>query len=409
MRIVINKYILIGLFLLTSGLSIAQQKESDRLKQQQLELQKKIEFTENLLQSTQSSKTELSNTIGLINNKILYREELVNNINLQLKTLDDDIVLLQEDINQLNLQLNQLIEQYKQMIILAYKLRSNSASIVFILSSKNFNQANKRMEYMEQITKYRANQIKRINQTKQELEQKLSLLQQKKEEQLRLANQKEIEKSHYINDLQKKKNYIQQLDSKQQELQQELAQQKKKAQDIKRAIDKAINKEIAEQRAKEKAKPKTVAETKETKLTNEGFEANKGRLPWPVAKGEVIKGYGKQPHPLHPGVFTYNNGIDIATVKGSTVRAVYSGVVSSVIIIPGAGKAIIIAHGNYRTIYSNLQESYVQKGDKVVAKQEIGSLLVNADGSMSDVHFEIRKITSEGQIKNLNPSYWLYK
>lgn len=224
-----------------------------------------------------------------------------------------------------------------------------------------------------------------------------------------MAQKKEKEKNNYINDLSKKKDYVIKLDSKQQELQEELTQQKKKQQDIKRAIDKAINKEIAEQRAKEKAKPKTVAETKETKLTNDGFEANKGRLPWPVSKGEVTKGYGKQPHPLHPGVYTYNNGVDITTVKGSTVRAVYSGVVSSVILIPGAGKAIIIAHGNYRTIYSNLQESYVQKGDKVVAKQEIGSLLVSPDGSMSDVHFEIRKITSEGQIKNLNPSYWLYK
>jgi septal ring factor EnvC (AmiA/AmiB activator) len=392
-----------------STFSNGQQKESDRLKKQQLDLQKKIEFTENLLQSTEDSKTELSKTIGLINNKISYRNELVNNINLQLKTLDDEIILLEDEVLQLEIQLNQLINQYKQMIVLAYKLRSNSASILFILSSENFNQANKRMEYMEQITKYRANQIRRINQTKLELEKKLDLLEQKREEQLELAHQKETEKNNYINDLSKKKEYITLLDSKQQELQQELTQQRKKEQDIKRAIDKAINKEIAEQRAKEKAKPKTVAETKETRLTNNGFEANKGRLPWPVSKGEVIKGYGKQPHPLHPGVYTYNNGIDITTVKGSTVRAVYSGVVSSVIIIPGAGKAIIIAHGNYRTIYSNLQESYVQKGDKVVAKQEIGSLLVNANGTMSDVHFEIRKITTEGQIKNLNPSYWLYK
>lgn len=388
---------------------MGQQKESDRLKKQQIELQKKIEFTENLLHSTEASKTELSKTIGLINNKISYRNELVNNINQQLKTLDDDIVLLNDDIENLENQLTKLIEQYKQMIVLAYKLRSNSASILFILSSENFNQANKRMEYMEQITKYRANQIKRINQTKLELEEKLALLKQKKEDQHNLAQKKEKEKNNYINDLSKKKDYVIKLDSKQQELQEELTQQKKKQQDIKRAIDKAINKEIAEQRAKEKAKPKTVAETKETKLTNDGFEANKGRLPWPVSKGEVTKGYGKQPHPLHPGVYTYNNGVDITTVKGSTVRAVYSGVVSSVILIPGAGKAIIIAHGNYRTIYSNLQESYVQKGDKVVAKQEIGSLLVSPDGSMSDVHFEIRRITSEGQIKNLNPSYWLYK
>ncbi|HIP35853.1 MAG TPA: hypothetical protein EYG85_03270 [Crocinitomix sp.] len=409
MKIVINRYILFILFVLISTVSTSQKKESDRLKKQQEELLKKIEFTENLLQSTQASKTEISSTINLINNKISYREELVNNINLQLKVLDDEITILEEDIQSLSKELGILIEQYKQMIVLAYKLRSNTASILFILSSESFNQANKRLEYMEQITKYRANQIRRIKQTQIELQEKLNLIQQKRDEQLLLSKQKEKEKEKYINDLQKKKNYIKELDSKQQELEQELAKQKQKAQDIKRAIDKAINKEIAEARAKEKAKPKTPAETKETKLTNQGFEANKGRLPWPVVKGEVTKGYGKQPHPLHPGVYTYNNGVDITTVKGATVRAVYSGVVSSVIIIPGAGKAVIIAHGNYRTIYSNLQQAYVQKGDKVVAKQEIGSLLINPDGSMSEVHFEIRKITSDGQIKNLNPSYWLYK
>ncbi len=404
-----NKYILFFLLLWGSSIGWSQEKESDRLKKQQLELQKKIEFTENLLSSTENSKTELTNTIGLINNKISYREELVNNISQQLKALDDEIVLLETEIEILEEQLEALIQQYKDMIVLAYKLRSNSASILFILSSDNFNQANKRMEYMEQITKYRANQIKRINKVKKELEDNLQLLKDKKEAQTKLSEQKKAEKNRYISDLEKKKNFIGELEVKQQALQDELQQQKTQAEKIRKAIDKAINKEIAEERAKEKNKPKTVAETKETKLTNDGFEANKGRLPWPVTKGEVTKGYGKQPHPIHVGVYTYNNGVDITTVKGATVRAVYGGTVSSVIIIPGAGKAVIIAHGNYRTIYSNLQESYVQKGDKVVAKQEIGALLVNPDGSMSDVHFEIRKITPEGQIKNLNPSYWLYK
>jgi len=129
-------------------------------------------------------------------------------------------------------------------------------------------------------------------------------------------------------------------------------------------------------------------------------------LPWPVSKGEITKGYGKQAHPLHINVFTYNNGVDITTVKGSTVRAVYAGEVTSVIVIPGAGKAVIIAHGEYRTIYSNLQATSVTKGDKVEVKQDIGYLIVNESGT-SDVHFEIRKITAEGEIINVNPTYWL--
>lgn len=409
MKTVISKYLLFTLMFLTGVFSHSQEKESDRLKKQQLELESKISFTETLLKNTAETKFNLTNTLGLISNKIDYREELLNNINLQQKELNNEIIHLELDIKSLEIELKLLIESYKNMVKLAYKLRNNTASILFILSSENFNQANKRMEYLEQMTKYRADQIKRINKTKLLLEDNLVLLKDKRQEQDYLAKNKEVEKNKYIHDLEKQKNYIYNLNGKEKELQDELVKQKKKSEEIKRAINKAINKEILAEREREKKKPKTVAETKETKLSNAGFEANKGRLPWPVSKGEVTRGFGKQPHPVHAGIYTYNNGVDITTVRGSSVRAVYTGVVSSVIIIPGAGKAIIIAHGNYRTIYSNLQTTYVKKGDNILSKQEIGSLLVNDDGTMSDVHFEIRKITTEGDIKNLNPSYWLYK
>ena len=208
MRIVISKYFFIAIVTVLTFTGWSQEKESDRLRKQQIELQKKIEFTENLLKSTEQSKTELTNTIGLINNKIQYREELVSNINLQLKRLNDEIISLEREIYELDHQLNELIDQYKKMIVLAYKLRSNTASLLFILSSENFNQANKRMEYMEQITKYRANQIRRINQTKNKLQEDLKLLEQKKEQQLKLANQKENEKQKYLNDLQNKKTFV---------------------------------------------------------------------------------------------------------------------------------------------------------------------------------------------------------
>lgn len=409
MKIATVKYYVFFLFIGCYSLIYGQEKESDRLKKQQQELQAKIKFNETLLKNTEENKTNAIQSIELINNKIKYRQELINNLLLQQKSLNDEIITLENEIKSLEYQLEQLKASYKQMIVLAYKMRNNTASILFILSSENYNQANRRMEYLEQLTKYRAEQIRQINQIKSELEHKLILLQEKKNEQDLLAKTKTYEKQQYINDLQKQKAYINNLQSKEQELIDELLAQRKKSEEIKKAITKAINKEISTEREKEKTKPKTIEETKETELSNAGFESNKGRLPWPVGKGEITKGYGKQPHPVHAGVYTYNNGVDITTVKGAGVRAVYGGVVSSVIVIPGAGKAIIIAHGNYRTIYSNLQESYVQKGDVVVAKQEIGSLLVSPDGSVSDVHFEIRKITEDGQIVNLNPSYWLFQ
>jgi len=153
---------------------------------------------------------------------------------------------------------------------------------------------------------------------------------------------------------------------------------------------------------------KAVKETKASKADGAGFLANKGKLSWPVPNGRVSRGYGKQQHPDHSGVFTYNNGVDILAAKGSNVQSVYKGVVSSVIIIPGAGKSVIIDHGSYKTVYSNLKEAYVTKGDKITSEQEIGSLLSRDGETMSKAHFEIIQTTAKGKIKNINPSTWLF-
>jgi septal ring factor EnvC (AmiA/AmiB activator) len=391
-----------------SFVGFGQQKESDRLKKKQQDLEKKIDFTEKLLESTRENQNALVENLNLLERKIEYRQDLLNNIDIQLSQLDGEIKSIQEEIVRLELEIVKHKEQYKLMILQAYKMRNGQASLIFILSSESFNQANKRMEYIEQLKKYREDQIRKIEQSMIELEEKLALLESKREEKKVLAANKSSEQSKYVKDRENQKSTIQGLQGKEQDLKNELAAQKKKSREIQNAINAAINKEILAERKKNNDKPPSIEDTKEVELSNKGFEANKGKLPWPVKKGEITKGFGKQPHAVHANVFTYNNGVDITTVKQSTVRAVYDGVVTSIIILPGAGKAVIVKHGNYRTIYSNLQETYVSTGDKVSAKQEIGALLITPSGN-SEVHFEIRKVTSDGNISNMNPSYWLYR
>lgn len=399
----VTKYIAI-LLCLFSFLAIGQEKESDRLKRQQKELVEKIALTQKLLESTSASRENLTDNINLIERKIHYRQALLDNLKMQLSKLESDIATLEIEIAKLELEVEHQKIQYQYMIVQAYKMRNSTASLFFVLSSESFNQANKRMEYIEQLSKYRADQIRKIQSTIVTLNEQKALLEQKKIEQDRIASLNTQEQKNYINDREKQKQTILSMQGQEAQLKQELITQQKKSQEIQNAINAAINKEILAERKK----TTTPAITKETALSNKGFEDNKGRLPWPVASGEITKGFGKQPHPVHVNVFTYNNGVDITTVKGSTVRAVYAGEVTSVIVIPGAGKAVIIAHGNYRTIYSNLQETYVQAGDKIAVKQEIGALLINGSGN-SEVHFEIRKITPEGEITNINPTYWLYR
>lgn len=391
------------------GLSVgAQQKDSDRLKKEQEELKKKIGFTEKLLESTKENKVNLTQNIGLIERKIEYRNELLNNLDKQLSQLSMEIESMKQNIEQLQLEIERQKNAYKIMLIHAYKMRSATSSLIFILSSESFNQASKRMAYLKQLSKFRSDQILKIEQSKKKLEDELAELERKKKEKDELAQEQKQEHAKYISDREHQKKQIENLKGKEAQLQNELAAQKKKSKDLQNALNAALNKEILASKKRNTEKPLTDKEIKEVELSNKGFEADKGRLPWPVAKGEITKGYGKQAHPVHVNVYTQNNGVDITTSKGATVRAVYSGEVTSVILIPGAGKAVIISHGDYRTIYSNLQEAYVSKGDKVTVKQEIGSLLVNESGN-SEVHFEICKITAEGQIVHVNPTYWITK
>ena len=213
------------------------------------------------------------------------------------------------------------------------------------------------------------------------------------------------------------------------------ADEKKKAV-LKQKINAAIQSEIAAAEAKRKkaeaaaakkksaggtasttstaTKPETApdkvinvtVETKETAALSKSFEGNKGKLPWPVDKGSLTEGFGKNAHPTLDNVFTNNNGIDISSPKNSQVRAVFEGEVTSVLSIPGAGKVVIIKHGNYRTVYSNLQDTYVKTGSKVSTKQAIGSLLVSDGASVSVAHFEIHQVVGT-LVQCLNPSLWV--
>ncbi|MNX74827.1 Murein hydrolase activator EnvC precursor [compost metagenome] len=213
----------------------------------------------------------------------------------------------------------------------------------------------------------------------------------------------------------------------------ELKEQERQKAELKRRIKQAIEKEIADAEAKAKreaekkaslasksttgssssssttaspAKEVTFTDTKENIAMGKSFETNRGKLPWPVAKGSITENYGKNAHPTLPNVYTNNNGIDIGAPKNSQVRAVFEGEVTSVLNIPGAGKVVIIKHGTYRTVYSNLQEAYVSVGDKVGSKQAIGSLLADDEGNLSTSHFEIHQVV-EGSVQRINPTLWL--
>ena len=191
-----------------------------------------------------------------------------------------------------------------------------------------------------------------------------------------------------------------------------LKKQEAQRRELAAAIRKAIEAEIAKSRATTPKTPGATTSAKaefsmtpEARELNADFEKNRGKLPWPVDKGTVTSRFGKQPHPVLRGIVIENNGLDIGCMPGAQVRAIFRGEVSSVIVIPGAGKAVMVSHGAYRTVYSNLRDVAVAKGDKVDTKQVVGTVMTEEGASTA--HIEIWKIGSDGQLQKVDPEAWI--
>ncbi|MFP5470689.1 MAG: murein hydrolase activator EnvC family protein [Bacteroidia bacterium] len=395
------------------------QKQSEQLQKQQSEIQKKISSTKNLIEQTRSSQKNVINQLQLVGNQIQYREELISTINLQISRISDDVKSTQNEIVLLENNLKELKEEYAQMLRYAYKNRNTDYKLLYIFSSKSLYQAYKRVKYIQQFNEQLHIKAESITKKKKSLDEKVIHLKEQQILQREVKRQNERERLSLVVDKNKQSTIVQQLKSDEKKLLSELKKQEAKKQELAKAIKKAIEREIAEEAKKaekENASKGTSTTTTATagftitpeiKLASENFELNKGKLPWPVERGEITGKFGVHQHEIVKTATVENNGIDISTTKDAEVRAVFNGKVTSIIIIPGAGKVVMVSHGAYRTVYSNLKEVFVQKGDVITTKQKIGVLL--PEGSISQAHFEIWKINSSGQAQKQNPEYWIYR
>ena len=423
----VSKYFLLLIFSLIS-IIVFSQKSTDKLKKEQERLEKNISSTKNLLDKTKINTEATLNELKLIDNQVKYREELLLNFDNQIRGTELKIEQKNNQIEELQSKLMQLQKQYKKLVIYAYKKRSKEAKMMYIFSSSSYYEALKRKKYLEKIAEIQRKQRLIILQSKKLIAKEKGELIQEKSYKEKVADQKRIEKQEILKDKEVQTKTLVKLKGVEQKLIAQIQKDETKKNKIKNQIDSAIAKELASNKKPPKTttttkpkstktatgdkKPKEVekstpvfVEPKELAL-NQGFETNKGRLPWPVSSGSITEKFGKNAHPTVPNVFTNNNGVDISAAKGSQVRAVFEGEVSSVLSIPGAGKVVIIKHGNYRTVYSNLQESYVAVGSKITTKQSIGSLMVQDGESLSVAHFEIHQVVG-GTVNRMNPSLWI--
>ncbi len=400
----ISKSIALIVFLIGFLSSFGQ--NTGKLKQKERDLKNKISNTKSLIKTARSSQQLTIAELGIINHQIAYREELEANLNYQMRKLDEHLNSRKKQILSLENNLKELKDEYAKMLQYAYKNRNTEYQLIYIFSAESYTKAYHRMQYIKQYKDYRKKQVERIKETKGLLSEKIAELEITKLEKNDLKAIQKTEKTRFLEDKQTQQIALSRLKKNEQQLKLKLDKQNKERRNLASAIRKAIEKEIEKEALIEKKSGFRI--TPETKALAKSFTTNKGRLPWPVAKGEITGKYGKHRHQIVKTATIENKGIDITTSKGADVRAIFDGKVTSIFIIPGSGKVVMISHGNYRTVYANLKDVFIEKGDEVSTKEVLGSLLPSENGNVSEAHLEIWKI-STGNMDTVDPSLWIYR
>lgn len=376
----------------------------EELQQERSKINKKIELTNQLIKDSQKKQSSKQQTLALLNKKVGYRDQLINNYNRETRELERTIQSNLEEIENQEKELMALKEEYAHLIRQAYKNRDSHDQLMFIFSSQSFNQAYKRMKFIQQYTEYRHKQAEAIKLKSVELADLNSSLMIKIEEKKVLSGQVKSEKVELQSDLSEQKLALNSLKQDEKGLKKQLKAQENQRQKLNKAIDRIIAAEIKKSK---KANDGSFTLTPEAKELSDNFSKNKGKLPWPVEKGVITSAFGIQNHAFLPGIKIENNGIDIATENGAGVRSVFSGTVSAVLDFQNNGKAVIVNHGAYRTVYSNLNEVFVSQGQEIDLKQMIGSVMTNVQSGKTESHFEILFINSKGEFVKQNPALWI--
>jgi septal ring factor EnvC (AmiA/AmiB activator) len=411
-----NKYILIFFTFLLSFSAFSQTKEE--FKKEKLAVEKEINYTADLLNKTKFNKDKSLSYLKVLDKQIQNQERLLQTLNIEISLLSKQVQKTEQSITkteqsikteQENLEL--LKSEYAKMIYACFKKKGNRNNLMFIISAEDFNQAYKRTVYLKQYASFRKNQTKKITESKKELEsKKVDLNIQKDQLVLELASKKELinAKKNEITTISdtkhEKQELINKLSKSEKLFKKQLQNKQRRAKDLDDKIRKIIEEEIRKARSEAEKKNKGFTLTPEAIALSSEFNSNKGKLPWPLERGIIVQGYGKQKHAVLAGIETVNNGIDIATDKKAVVRAVFDGTISRIFFIKGEGRAILMNHGEYFSVYSGLEEVSVKVGDKLLSKEKIGVVFTQEVEGKTELHFEIWK----GYDK-YDPSKWLYK
>lgn len=393
------RYFVIFLLLTFSSVGISQTRTE--LEKKRNNLLKEISETENILNTVKQSKSESLEKLNLLDKKISLRNSLISNLASEISNVDKKISEIEQDTKSLNVDILNIKSEYARMIYLSYLNRAHSNEFMFILSANSLSQAYKRIKYLQQYSDYRKRQIAVITGVQNSLYNQITELESKKKEKVKLLASQEVENKNLKNELDEKTQTVRVLKLKESELSKKLKSQSKKAERLAQEIDRIIKAEILSRSNAEKTTKKVYIE--DNTLSN-NFKENMGKLPWPTERGVITRGFGRYRDPIYKNVEIESQGIDISTLANSDVHAIFEGQVTDKFSIPGFNFAVIVNHGKFYTVYQNLVDVRVRKGDRVKTGQVLGKVATDNESKSSILHVQIWE-----QRKVLNPEIWLSK
>ncbi len=405
-----------------------------------------INETERQLEAIKNDKKATMGQLRALQNKLADRQRLIGNINDEMNGIDRDIRNSSREVQTLKQRLDGLKERYAQSIRYSYTTRSSYDMLAFLFSSRDFNDAIRRMKYLKKFRDYRKYQVLQITLTQTQLKHKIGTLNEVKTEKDKLLNTQVQQKQVLQQETEQTNQVINDLKSKESKLLADIEKNKKITARINKAINDLIEREMAkaakaaEEEAKKNAANKPAGSKSNIKTGSSGgpdvavndmpktgskarsevslmltpedvelagnFENNKGRMYWPVEKGYITDHFGTHPHPLAPKVMIENAGVDIQTDENARVRCVFDGTVSKVFSVAGSSWIVMVSHGSYFTIYNGLSATSVKVGDRLNAKQTVGTVAINDEG-LPVVNFQIWKVIGAKSNVKMNPEQWL--
>lgn len=385
----------------------SQTDEQKALEVKREQLQKEIAEINRLLFAERKEKGNILEEMEALDQRINVRQQLIRVTNQQSNLLNRQINANIRNISQLREELDQLKEEYARMIRKSYQNRTQQSRLMFLLSSEDFFQAFKRLQYMKQYTDYRKEQGEQIQVKTEELTQlNRDLTEQRKAKDQLVAENTKV-KDALLKEILEQKELLKSIRQNESKYARAIEDKKKEARKIDQQIERLIRSAIADSN-KEAGKTggdnSTFVLTPEATLVANSFSANKGKLIWPVEKGIKRQGFGVYRDAVYPGIKHQSNGVIIATDEGAKARAVFEGEVIAILAVPGGNKGVQVKHGNYISTYYNLSNLFVKKGDKVAAKDELGEIYTNRFNGLTQLKFYLYKDATR-----LNPEEWIYR